>query len=129
MRVLEEIEGLVSSKLKLIKTIVSLIKLESRLAGLSIYPLILNICMLFVILITVWLSSMCLMGYLILLVSDNPLLPVFFVLLLNLMILLGLLKYLSFNLKSMSFERTRAYFSEKESADHDKLEKTSNGSN
>lgn len=128
MNVLEHIEGLVSTKLQVFKTVISLIKLEARLAGLSIAPLILNICMLFVVFITVWLSTMFLVGYLTLIACNNLIISTLIVLFLNLGLLLGLYKYLGFNLKSMSFEKTRAYFSENESPHHDKLEKTSNES-
>lgn len=129
MNVLEHFEGLVSGKLKEIKTIISLIQLEARLAGLSIFPLIINISMLFVVLITAWISTMFLISYLILLVYNNLLLPILIVLFLNVGVLFGLLKYLTYNLKSMSFQSTRAYCSKNESPDHDKLEKTGNGSN
>jgi len=122
MKILEEIEGLVSSKICVIKTIISIIKLETRLAGLSIYPLLLNICMLLVVLIAMWGSTMLLLGYLVIFVSDSNLLAIISILLLNSGLFLGLLKYLMFNLKKMSFEKTREYIAKRESQD-DKQEK------
>lgn len=129
MKVLEEIEGLVSSKLNVIKSTFAMFKLEAKLAGLSVFPLILNICILFVVLLTLWLSVMISAGYLVLLLCNNFLLSISAVLLLNIGLLVGTLKYLSFNLKNMSFVKTREYFSKPESPDYDKLEKTSDGSN
>ena len=126
MNVFEHLEGFVSGKLSIIKTVVSLIQLETRLAGLSVYPLLLNLCMLFIVLMAVWLSTMLLLGYLFLFLFDNTFAAILFILFLNVVLLVLLLKYLMFNLKKMSFEKTRAYFSNKESSEHDKLEKTIN---
>lgn len=126
MKIIEEAEGYVSDKLGVIKKLFSLIKMEAQLVGLSVYPLLLNLCALFIIFITVWFLAMFLTGYFILLALGNFLLTVFCVFLLNLVLLLGLLKYLTFNLRKMSFEKTRNYFTQKESNDYDRLEKTIN---
>ncbi|KTD60063.1 hypothetical protein [Legionella shakespearei] len=124
MKVLEEAEGYVSDKLGVIKKLLSLMRMEAQLAGLSVYPLLLNLCALFIVFITVWLLAMILIGYGISLVLGNLLLVVFCVFLLNLACLLGLLKYLAFNLRNMSFEKTRNYFTQKENNNYDHLEKT-----
>ena len=129
MKIVEEIEGFFSSKLGVIKAVITIIKLETRLAGLSVFPLLLTMCMLFVVLIATWLSSLLLLGYFAKLMFDNIILAIVAVLLLNVGLFLGLLKYLAFNLKKMSFEKTRAYISNKESNEHDKQEKTINRSN
>ncbi|WP_392536511.1 hypothetical protein [Legionella sp. 227] len=128
MEVFKQLEALVTAKISVIKTVWSLIRLEAKLAGLSVFPLLLNICMLFVVLITVWLSAMFLLGYFLFLASNRFLLSISLVLLLNVGFLLGLLKYLSYNLKSMSFPKSRAYFSQK-SEEHEQLEKTDSGTN
>ena len=128
MNIFDEIEGLVSSKISIIKTTLSIIKLETRLAGLSIYPLLLNICMLLIVLMTIWSSTMILLGHFALLAFDNTILAISSILLLNVGLLLGLMKYLMFNLQNMSFEKTRAYISSKES-DDDKQEKKINYQN
>ena len=129
MKLIEQIEGLVSNKIATLKTIFSIVKLEARLAGLSIFPLLLNVCMLFVILITLWLSIMFLIGYCAVLFLGTFLSAGFLILFLNLSLLLGLLKYLKYNLNNMSFEKTRAYLSSKESSEDDKLKKTLNREN
>lgn len=129
MRFLDELNGLVSSKVYAVKTMISLIGMEARLARLSIYPLLLNVGMLTMVLITLWISIMLLIGYLILLMLNNFLFSISIVLLLNVGLLIVLLNYLSFNLKNMSFEKTRAYFATEKEHAHDELEKTTNSSN
>lgn len=129
MEALKQLEALVSAKIAIVKTLCSLVSLETRLAGLSVFPLLLNLSMLFVVFSTVWLSAMFLMGYLILWASDCILLSLGLVLLLNLGLFWGLLKYLSFNLKNMSFQKTRDYFSQNKSAEHEKLKNADNSTN
>lgn len=110
----EQIEGLINSKISVFKTLFSIFKLEARLAGLSVYPLLLNVCLLFVILITLWLSIMLVIGCCAMLFLHTILQATFFIILLNLILFFILLKYLTFNLSNMSFEKTRAYLSPKE---------------
>lgn len=110
-----EIENLVSAKLEAVKTAVSIFQLETRLASLSVYPLLLNLCCLLIGLMGIWTSSMLAIGYILELWMHNLLLCILAVLLLNMFIVFGLLKYLSFNLKNMSFEKTRQYLANKES--------------
>lgn len=124
MNLLEHLEGLVSGKLSIIKMVVDIAKLEARLAGLSVYPLLLTLCLLLIVSMSTWLVAMLLLGYCFKLVVDNPILVISFVLFINMGLFILLLNYLLFNLKKMSFEKTRAYFSEKESNQHDKLKKT-----
>ena len=125
MRLLEQIEGLASNFFGSLNAVLSIIKLEARLAGLSVYPLLLNVCMLFIILTTVWLSLMLLVGYLFTLLFVNIIIAIGLVTLLNIGLFILLLKYLQFNLGNMSFQKTRDYFSKKGKNEHDKLEKTS----
>ena len=99
--------------------------LESKLAGLSVYPLLVNVCMLFVALTSLWCSLMVLIAYLMVLLLDSYLITLIAIVLLNTIILLSLLKYLSYNLKNMSFEKTRSFFANHESDDYEKLKKTS----
>lgn len=123
IKIIEHIEGLISSKFALFKTTLSIIKLEARLAGMTVYPLLLNLCFLFVVLITLWLSVIILIGYYSFLFFGTILLGIVSVLLLNLCLFFGLLKFLTYNLNNMSFEKTRACLSFKEGDEHDKLKK------
>ena len=114
MSLFVEIENLVSAKLAVVKTAATILKLETKLAGLTVYPLLLNLCLLLVGLFGIWTSSMLAIGYLLALWVHNILLCILGILFLNLGIVCGLLKYLSFNLKNMSFEKTRKFMSNKE---------------
>ncbi|BCA95391.1 hypothetical protein TUM19329_17520 [Legionella antarctica] len=129
IKILDEIEGLVSGKLSSLKTILSIFKLEARLAGLSVYPLMLNLCLIFVVLITIWLSGMLLIGYFAALFWGTFLLAVCLILTLNIILFVGLLSYLSYNLNNMSFEKTRASLSSKEYNENGKLKKKINRRN
>ncbi|KTD64919.1 hypothetical protein Lsan_0912 [Legionella santicrucis] len=129
MEAFKQLEALIAAKISIIRTVLSLFRLEARLAGLSVFPLLLNICMLLVIFITVWLTAMFLFGYFVALTSNNLFLALFLILLLNIGLLLGLTKYLSYNLNNMSFQKTREYFSQHQSTEHEKLKKTDNCTN
>lgn len=126
MKILEHIEGLVSGKLAIVKMVMQMVKLEARLAGLSVYPLLINLCMLLIVLMTTWLAATVLMGYGLLLAFERPVVAILSVLVLNIVLLGVLLNYLSFNLRKMSFEKTREFFSNTAGNEHDKLEKTAN---
>lgn len=129
MRFIEELEGLVSSQVGVIKTCLSLTKLEARLAGLSLFPLLVNLCMLLVCLTLVWLTAMSMLTYVLMQALDNVLLALACVFLFNI-VLVGLLcKYLLFNLKNMSFEKTRAYLSGSREAKVDELKNTGDDGN
>ena len=125
MKIFEHLEGLASSYVGVTKTVLSIIKLETRLAGLTVYPLIINTCMVLIVLMTIWVSLMCLIGFLILHAFGNPLMAMSCVLALNIALLLILHFYLNYNLKNMSFEKSRAYFSAIGKDEHDKLTKKS----
>ena len=128
MNILEEINGLVSNKIGVIKSVISIIKLETRLAGLSIYPLLLNVCMLIIVLIAIWFSCMLLLGYFTLSLFDNMITAISSILFLNVVLFVGLLKYLMFNLQKMSFEKTREFISRRENG-HYEQEKKNNCKN
>lgn len=126
MEALKQLESLIYEKISVFKTVLTLIRLEAKLAGLSVFPLLLNVCMLFIVLLTVWFSGMFFLGYCISLVSNRLFLAIFSVLLLNIGLLIGLLKYLSFNLKNMSFQKTREYFSKNKRGEYDKIQEAVN---
>ena len=111
MNIIEEIEGYISGQFNSIKMLLSLITLEAKLAGLTIVPMLINLCMFFVILITFWLTAMTLFGYFLYTMTHNYYWAFGAVTLLNLMLCAALLKYLAYNIKAMSFEKTRHYFS------------------
>ena len=110
MPLLNELEGYVSSQFSAIKTALAMIKLEARLAGLSIYPLLINLCFLLVCLTSTWVILMVALGYLLFYFFGSLLLALFGVFLLNVITVTLLLVYLRFNLKQMSFQKTRALY-------------------
>lgn len=111
MEIFKALEGLVSSQMHVIRASLSLTKLEARLALLSIFPLIINIGLLFAVLLSLWLTTMGLLGYGLVLILDNYLYAGLGLLSVNVLLLVLLLWYLKFNLDSMSFKNTRAYLS------------------
>lgn len=77
MEVFKQLEALIAAKISVIRTALCIFRLEARLAGLSVFPLLLNICMLLVIFITVWLTAMFLLGYFVALSSKSLILALF----------------------------------------------------
>jgi predicted membrane protein len=124
MDLFNELEGFVTGKLSVIKTMLSIVKLETKLAGLSIFPLIVNICMLLIGISSTWTLFMVLFCYGILYLFNSMLIALTTTLILNMAIIFGLIKYLMFNLKSMSFEKTRAFISREASNNYDKQKET-----
>ena len=119
MKLLEEIEGLVSSKVRGVKTMIAIAKLETKLAGLSVFPLLLNVVLLLMIAIAIWFVSMGLLAYGLVAITSNILLAITLVLFLNLILFFVLLSYLKFNLKRMSFEKTRELMAKREKPSHE----------
>lgn len=109
MNALEEVVGLVEGKIDRFKTLWTIFKLETRLAGISIVPLILNVCLLMVLSMGMWVSMVSLCGYVIWSVTHHLFLTLTLIMVLQLFLSLFLVKWLSFNVRKMSFEKTRAY--------------------
>ena len=111
MSVFNHLTGLVSSKLKQFNRFFTLAKLEARLAGLSLIHLLVNLCLGFIILTTLWLSAMAFIGVLLFQYLDSLWMSIGGVFLLNLAILALLATLMIRNIKDMSFEKTRRFFS------------------
>jgi len=128
MKFFEHLEGYIAGQVKMGKTFFTLMKLETRLAGLSVFPLIITICMLLIILMTVWVLAMVLAQYGIVMLTGSPLIAISSALLFNLVLFAILLKYLSYNLKNMSFAKTRECLSKNKRIKNE-LEKAGDGKN
>jgi membrane protein implicated in regulation of membrane protease activity len=128
MNLFSHVEGYASNSIGAVKTIFSIMKLEAKLASLSVLPLLLNLCTLFVVLITVWFSAMVFLSYGIFLASGYVWVALSAILLLNLILCVLLFRYLKYNLKSMSFEKTREYFSTGKTH-YARIKKTAHGEN
>lgn len=129
MSLFEDIEGFVSGQLSTIKSLIALIALETRLARLSILPLLLTLGVIVVILLTLWTTSMLLIASFIFNITQSISQSIAAILALNLILLFGLLKYLAFNLKNMSFVKTRSFFKQQENDEDERIENADHCSN
>lgn len=114
MKFLEDLEGFVSGKVDILKNFLILLKLETKLAGLSIFPLLVTVCLLFAVLISWWLSFLMMLGYGTLILTGSPWGMILTLIVMNSACIFFIFKYLLFNLKNMSFEKTRAFFATSE---------------
>ncbi|RUR16757.1 hypothetical protein [Legionella septentrionalis] len=119
MNVLDELLSLVSSKVHIAKGVLRLVKLETRLAGMSIFPLLVTLVLLFIIVISAWLTLMVILGYGVTYLYDSIMVALSCVFIFNLIVLAILLKYLLFNLKNMSFAKTRKFLATQDGDDDD----------
>ena len=110
MELIDHVRRFVSGNVEIATTLFSLIKLEFQLAGLSVYPLLLNITMILVILMTLWIFGMFLIQYVLWQLIGSLTWSIVFILFVNLIVFAILLKQLSSNLQKMSFEKTRKFF-------------------
>lgn len=109
MKLLDNLEGLVTSKIEAVKGIFTLFKLETKLAGLNIIPLLVNCGIIIATALTIWLTSMGLIGYLtVLFLGGHTWAGFLVILLLNIGLMGMLLKRIKINLQLMSFQKTRA---------------------
>ena len=108
MKFIEHIEGLFSEKLALIKEIFSLIILEAKLARLNIAPLLIHLILILPLLITIWLSSMFALGYVLLPYTHYQLLiDILLILLLNCLFLIISVYKIKKTVRLMCFDKTR----------------------
>ena len=124
MRLIKELEGLISNQLSVIKTCLSMTKLEAKLAGLSVVPLLINVCFLLVCVMSTWVTAMVILGYILMQTLGSIPLALSGVFIFNMLTLALLFLYLRFNLKKMSFEKTRAYLSRYKELKNNELKKT-----
>ena len=110
MKPLREAQGLVSASLSVFSTVLSMMTLETKLAVLSIGPLLLTLSLLWGVLLALWLSILAFIGYGLMLLSNNPWVSIGLVLLINVAVSWVLLHQVRFHLRNMQFEKTRAYF-------------------
>ncbi|MDX1837512.1 hypothetical protein DIZ81_06210 [Legionella taurinensis] len=121
MKLLTELEGFITGKISLVKTLVSLIRLEARLAGQSVYPLLVNACLLLTLLITTWATVAVLIGYGLLLVSGSLIVTLLLILFIHLALLALSAGRLKTNLHRMSFARTRHYLNAPKDKPHARI--------
>lgn len=111
MNIVQDIESYVVNKVGEAKSLMALAKLEAKLAKLSLVPLLITLFAMLFVVSSTWLFTMILLSYGIFYFFHNIWFALGGVLIFNLIILGILVKYLLFNIKSMSFEKTRKYLS------------------
>lgn len=111
MRLLDDLISLISSKLNMASLFMSIFKLETRLAGLSVWPLLLTLAGLLVVAAIMWLSSMLLAGYGLYLLYQNLLLAIGVVWFIQIVMMIVLIRAVKFHLNNMSFQTTRKILS------------------
>ncbi len=112
MIAIEEALGLFSSPFHLLKTCLSITRLEAKLAGLSVFPLLVFLCLFMVSLMGLWCLTLCLFGYLLMQALGDWVLSMGLLCLFNAALVGIILRCICLYLKRMSFEKTRAYLSD-----------------
>lgn len=125
MQVLEEVAELVSSKYSMFKTLAAMVRLEARLAGLSIFPMLLTLAVLIVFGLSFWVSTLILLGYLLYQFFQSMLIAILLVVIINFIGVALAAKSLITNIKNMSFSRTRKYLL-KNKKEQDELQEKEN---
>ncbi|MBA2652303.1 MAG: hypothetical protein H0U73_08570 [Tatlockia sp.] len=117
MQLLNELIGFFETKVSLIKNMFKLALLETKLAKQNIYPLLICLSLLIPLILTLWISLLLVLGYLLRPYIENTLV----ILLLELAIQGGILlvvyrKILSL-IKEMSFARTRLFLNNQQESE------------
>ncbi len=107
MKFIEHFRGLFANKTEYAKGMYALFKLEAKLAGLNIVPLLVGIVLLLVLGITIWLTLMFLLGYLLIILTKQPATAIIIVLLVNSGLAFYIIRDIKRRLLQMSFARTR----------------------
>lgn len=107
MEFFDHLEGLITSRVALAKDFFELLRLEASLAGITIYPLLICFAALITLTISFGLAFMVFIGYLIFVLTEQPLVAFATVLLLNLVMILFVLWSILRYLQQMSFAKTR----------------------
>jgi len=123
MNPLQEVKALFSSESGIIKNIIGIVQLEAKLARLSIVPLLINLVILFITGLGLWFIFMIVTGYLVAFFSGNVLIGILTVLGIHIVLVVLFLRWLSYNVKNMSFNKTRQIFSKNRAFNYEKLEK------
>ncbi|MFC3907663.1 hypothetical protein ACFORL_01035 [Legionella dresdenensis] len=108
MKLIDHLDGLVSSRINAVKGIWALFRLEAKLAGLTVFPLLVNLVWLLVLLVTVWFSAMALLAYIsFYYTGGQTLLSIELVFGVNIALLLIAMLCLKRKIRNLSFEKTR----------------------
>ncbi|HBI22306.1 MAG TPA: hypothetical protein DDY37_06980 [Legionella sp.] len=109
MSLIDEAVDLVSSQVHWMKTCLSITRLEATLAGLSVYPLLVLVCLFMVCFMGFWCTSLLFLGLVLMQALGNLMVVLGLICVTNALLLCLILRYLHLYLKRMRFEKTRAY--------------------
>ncbi len=114
MNALTDLIGFIKHQTESFRLMLHLVSLEAKLAGLTVFPLLMCFGFLCMFCLTLWLSVMGLMGYLVNVLTQHTWLAFLFVIIINSGLIFICLIKLSQYKSDMSFEKTRAYFTAKQ---------------
>lgn len=107
MKLTGHFAGLISSRFAVVRDLFSLIMLEARLAGASLMPLLILLCIFFVLFMSFWLILIGLISYIFWILLGDILLVINIIFLLNLLLLFVILKSIKIRANRISFAKTR----------------------
>lgn len=127
IELIEQFEGIIVSKVNLLKDFYTLIKLEARLAGMNIIPLMVCFALLFALTLGFGLTFIALTGYLLFLLTGNILIVMGLLLVLMLGTMFVVARVALSCVRQMSFEKTRQCFAASQTGGHYVEEKRASG--
>jgi hypothetical protein len=108
MKFLSHLEGFIFNRIRIIRDIFTLFKLEAELASLNLYPLLVNLLILLVFLFSSWSLIVVSLAYLILQLTEQIWTTIGILSLLHAILLIVAGKLLSKRVQQISFKNTRA---------------------
>lgn len=103
-------KGLITNQLGLIRACLSVTTLEAKLAVNSVLPLLVTVFLLFICILSTWFTVLVLIAYSLMQMVHSVLLVLVSMIGLHGIVLVILWYCFRFNLKQLSFQKTRAYF-------------------
>lgn len=126
---IEHVEGIIVSKVSLLKDFYALIKLEARLAGMNVIPLMICCALMFALITGFGLTLISLTGYILFLLTDNLMIVMSLLLLIMIIGMFFVARVALGCIRQMSFERTRECFAASRSGEQHVKEKAASGIN
>lgn len=129
MNVIEHLQGLVISRIKFFKSILTLFQLEAKLAGMTLLPLLLTLGISIVLLLVMVMVIFAIGGYVIWLYTESPMIALSSLFLINVLLLFYLSRRMKTLFTQLSFEKTRRVLQNTEKKDDDEstTESTASG--
>lgn len=107
MKFLAHLEGYLSSRVEIANKLLTLFKLEAKLAELNAFPFLIGIVLLIPLLLTLWLLIMVILGYLVFVMAAKLWVSFLVLLAIHVLMLWIIISDLKRRIRQMSFVRTR----------------------